>query len=434
MKNKLNGQSVKNLIIRNAHIVDPANKIDEVMDLHVKSHRVVKWGKDLTFEDAEIFDAKKLPLLPGLIDMHVHFREPGFEHKETIETGAQAAIAGGFVGCVTMPNTKPACDNAQVVKYQMERANVLNFNIFPAGTLTQGREGKKISEMAEMKAAGAVAVTDDGNWVVDSGVARRAYEYAATYGLPILSHAEDPTISLHGVMNEGIVSTKLGLRGRPNASEDIATARDIELVRLIKCQLHFQHVSTRGAVDMIRRARAEGLPITAEATPHHIALTDEEFVKYDTFYKMNPPLRNEEDRQAVIKGLEDGTIDTIATDHAPHAFEEKDQDIEIAPSGTIGLESSFGVIMTELYHGRKWKLEDIVRKMSLVPAEILKKSNFGRLKTGEQANFILVDPDKEWVFSEENVYSKSINSCFYGRKLKGKVLQAFVKGYQYILP
>ena len=406
MKNKLNGQSVKNLIIRNAHIVDPANKIDEVMDLHVKSHRIVKWGKDLTAEEAEFLDARKLHLLPGLIDMHVHFREPGFEHKETIETGAQAAIAGGFVACVTMPNTKPACDNAQVVKYQMERANVLNFNIFPAGTLTQGREGKKISEMAEMKAAGAVAVTDDGGWVVDSGVARRAYEYAATYGLPIMSHAEDHSISVNGVMNEGVVSSKLGLRGSPNAAEDIATARDIELVRLIKCQLHFQHVSTRGAVAMIRRAKAEGLPITAEATPHHIALTDEEFVKYDTFYKMSPPLRTEKDRQAIMAGLEDGTI---------------------------GLESAFGVIMTELFHGRKWKLEEIVRKMSLTPAEILKKSNFGRLKTGEQANFILVDVGKDWVFQEDDVHSKSLNSCFYGKKLKGKVLHTFVKGYQYAL-
>ncbi|HOW88410.1 MAG TPA: dihydroorotase [Candidatus Omnitrophota bacterium] len=433
MKNKLNGQSVRNLIIRNAHIIDPANGINEVMDLHIKSHRIVKWGKDLAAEEAEILDAKKLHLLPGLIDMHVHFREPGYEHKETIETGALAAIAGGFVGCVSMPNTKPACDNAQVVKYQIERANIINFNLFPAGTLTQGREGKKISEMAEMKAAGAVAVTDDGNWVFDSGVARRTYEYAATYGLPILSHAEDQTIALNGVMNEGIVSTKLGLRGRPNAAEDIATARDIELVRLIKCQLHFQHVSTRGAVDMIRRAKAEGLPVTAEATPHHIALTDAEFLRYDTFYKMNPPLRTEEDRQAVLKGLEDGTIDVIATDHAPHAFEEKDLDIEQAPFGTIGLESAFGIAMTELYHGRKWKLEEIVKKMSLVPAEILKKQNFGRLKTGEQANFVLVDVNKEWTFSEENVHSKSLNSCFYGKKLKGKVLYTFAKGYQYAL-
>lgn len=433
MKNKLNGQSVRNLIIRNAHIVDPANGLNEVMDLHVKSHRLVKWGKDLQAEEAEIMDAKGLHLLPGLVDLHVHFREPGYEHKETIDTGALAAIAGGFVACVSMPNTKPACDNAQVVKYQIERANIINFNLFPAGTLTQGREGKKVSEMAEMKASGAVAVTDDGNWVVDSGVARRAYEYAATYGLPIMTHAEDPTIAGNGVMNEGILSTKLGLRGRPNAAEDIATARDIELARLIKCHVHFQHVSTRGAVDMIRRAKSEGLTITAEATPHHIALTDAEFVKYDTFYKMNPPLRTEEDRQAVIKGLEDGTIDVIATDHAPHAFEEKDQDIEVAPFGTIGLESSFGVVMTELFHGRKWKLEEIIRKMSLVPAEVLKKTNFGRLKPGEQANFILTDIDREWIFTEDEVHSKSLNSCFYGKKLKGKVLQTFVKGYQYAL-
>ncbi len=431
--NKLNGQSLKNLLIKNARIIDPVNSIDEVMDLHVQSRKIVKWGKNLQSDDAETMEAKGLCLMPGLVDLHVHFREPGYEHKETIESGVQAAIAGGFVACVAMPNTKPACDNAQVVKYQMERANLLNFNLWPAGTLTQGREGKKVSEMAEMKAAGAVAVTDDGNWVVDSGVARRAYEYAATYGLPVMTHAEDPTISLNGVMNEGIVSTKLGLRGRPNASEDIATARDIELTRLCQCHLHVQHVSTRGAVDMIRRAKAEGLPVTAEATPHHIALTDAEFVKYDTFYKMNPPLRTEDDRLAVIKGLEDGTIDAIATDHAPHALEEKDLDIERAPFGTIGLESAFGVVMTELYHGRKWKIEDVIRKLSMVPSEILKKTNFGRLKAGDHANFILADLDLEWCFEQKDIYSKSLNSCFLGKKLKGKVLHTFVKGFQYAL-
>ncbi len=431
--NKLNGQSLKNLLIKNARIIDPVNSIDEVMDLHVQSRKIVKWGKNLQSDDAETMEAKGLCLMPGLVDLHVHFREPGYEHKETIESGVQAAIAGGFVACVAMPNTRPACDNAQVVKYQMERANLLNFNLLPAGTLTQGREGKKISEMAEMKAAGAVAVTDDGNWVVDSGVARRAYEYAATYGLPVMTHAEDPTISLNGVMNEGIVSTKLGLRGRPNASEDIATARDIELTRLCQCHLHVQHVSTRGAVDMIRRAKAEGLSVTAEATPHHIALTDTEFVKYDIFYKMNPPLRTEEDRLAVIKGLEDGTIDAIATDHAPHALEEKDLDIEKAPFGTIGLESAFGVVMTELYHGRKWKIGDVIRKLSVVPSEILKKTNLGRLKAGDHANFILVDLDLEWCFEQKDIYSKSMNSCFFGKKLKGKVLHTFVKGFQYTL-
>ncbi|HOG23123.1 MAG TPA: dihydroorotase [Candidatus Omnitrophota bacterium] len=431
--NKLNGQSLKNLLIKNARIIDPVNSIDEVMDLHVQSRKIVKWGKNLQSDDAETMEAKGLCLMPGLVDLHVHFREPGYEHKETIESGVQAAIAGGFVACVAMPNTRPACDNAQVVKYQMERANLLNFNLLPAGTLTQGREGKKISEMAEMKASGAVAVTDDGNWVVDSGVARRAYEYAATYGLPVMTHAEDPTISLNGVMNEGIVSTKLGLRGRPNASEDIATARDIELTRLCQCHLHVQHVSTRGAVDMIRRAKAEGLSVTAEATPHHIALTDTEFVKYDTFYKMNPPLRTEEDRLAVIKGLEDGTIDAIATDHAPHALEEKDLDIEKAPFGTIGLESAFGVVMTELYHGRKWKIGDVIRKLSVVPSEILKKTNLGRLKAGDHANFILVDLDLEWCFEQKDIYSKSMNSCFFGKKLKGKVLHTFVKGFQYTL-
>jgi dihydroorotase len=227
----------KNLIIKNAHIVDPFNKRDQVADLHLKDRKIVQIGADLSDSEAEVMDARGLHLLPGLIDLHVHFREPGYEQKETIETGCDAAIYGGFSACVVMPNTKPACDNAQMVKYQIERGKNCGFNIFPAGALTQGREGKKISEMAEMKAAGAVAVSDDGDWLYDSGVARRAYEYAATYNLVVMSHAEDKCLSVNGVMNEGVVSTQLGLRGRPNASEDVATARDIELARLTGCQV-----------------------------------------------------------------------------------------------------------------------------------------------------------------------------------------------------
>ncbi|MFA6600547.1 MAG: dihydroorotase [Candidatus Omnitrophota bacterium] len=423
----------KNLIIRNAHIVDPFHKTDEVLDLQLKDKKIVQIGKGLEDPEAETLDAKGLHLLPGLIDLHVHFREPGYEQKETIETGCEAAIAGGFSACVVMPNTKPACDNAQMVKYQIERGKSCGFNLFPAGALTQGREGKKISEMAEMKAAGAVAVTDDGDWLQDSGVARRVYEYAATYDLVVMSHAEDKNLSQNGVMNEGVVSTRLGLRGRPNASEDAATSRDIELARLTGCRLHLCHVSTAGAVEMIRRAKADGLKITSEATPHHIRLIDAIFQSYDTNYKMNPPLRTESDRLAVIRGLEDGTIDAIATDHAPHAVEEKDQDIEVAPNGVIGLESSLAVVLTELYHGRKWNLADIVRKMSLGPSDIIGKPQFGRLTRGELANFILVDIQREWVFGVEAIRSKSRNSCFLGEKLKGRVMMSVLNGKFYEL-
>lgn len=430
---KLSSHPADNLIIKNAHIVDPANKLDEVLDLHVKDGKIVKWGKGLADAAAKTFDAKGLHLMPGFVDLHVHFREPGYEQKETIESGVQAAIYGGFSAVVTMPNTKPACDNAQIVKYQIERGELYGFNVLPAGTLTQKREGKKISEMAEMKEAGAVAVTDDGDWLHDSGVARRAYEYAVTYGLLVMTHAEDCGLSCNGVMNESVVSTRLGLRGKPNASEDIATARDIELTRLTGCRLHVCHLSTKGAVELVRRAKADGLQVTAETSPHHIALTDDCFHHYDTNFKMNPPLRASEDRAALLKGLEDGTIDAIATDHAPHAAEEKEQDVEVAPNGVIGLESSFGVVVTELYHGRKWKVADIVKKMSLNPSELLGKKHLGRLTAGEKANFVLADLDREWTFGPEHVKSKSKNSCFFGKKLKGKVLHNFVNGRHHVL-
>lgn len=431
--NKIKKQFAQNVLIQNAYVIDPSNNLDGVMDVLIREGEVVKIEKKISDNDALKINAKGFHLIPGLIDMHVHLRDPGYEQKETFETGIRAAVYGGFVGCVTMPNTNPPCDNAQIVKYQIERGDQSDFSIFPAGTLTHAGEGKKVSEMAEMKSAGAIAVTDDGYWLHDSGVARRAYEYAATYGLIVMTHAEDKKLSLNGVINESIVSTKLGLRGKPNASEDIATARDIELARLTGCNLHIMHVSTKKSVEMIRKAKTEGLKVTGEATPHHISLTDEALVNYDTNFKMNPPLRREEDRLAVIEGLKNGTLDVISTDHAPHAAEEKDKDFEESPNGVIGLESAFGIIMTELYHGRKWKMADIVRIMSLNPSEIIGESQLGRLKQGELANFILVDPDFKWTFNSEEIKSKSANTCFLGKKLKGKVFHTFANGYHYDL-
>jgi len=432
MSNGLHRRQAKNLVIRNAHVVDPFHKIDDTLELYIKNGKAQKWGKKLEVPaDADVFDAKGLYLFPGFIDLQVHFRDPGFENKETIESGVIAAISGGFAACVTMPNTKPTCDNAQVVKYQFDRGALSDFNIFPAGALTQAIAGQKISEMSEMKHAGAVAVTDGSNWLQDSGVARRAYEYAATYDLVVMSQAEDLRLSAAGVMNESVVSTRLGLRGRPGAAEDIATARDLELARLTGCKLHLTNVTTKRAVEYIREAKQEGIRVTAQATPHHMFLTENDFVTYDTNFKMSPPLRSIEDQRAVLEGLKDGTIDVIGSDHSPHAAEEKELDVEVAPDGVVGLESYFGVIMTALYHGLKMPLANIVQKMSLKPSEIIGKPKLGRLGEGELANFVIADLNYEWVFEPKHIHSKSKNSCFFGRKLKGKVIHNFVNGYHY---
>lgn len=434
MSNAFHRRQAKNLIVRNAHVVDPFHKIDEVLELYVKNGKLQKWGKKLDAPaDADVFDAKGLYLFPGFIDLQVHFRDPGFENKETIEGGVLAAISGGFSACVTMPNTKPTCDNAQVVKYQIDRGALSDFNIFPAGALTQGINGQKISEISEMKNAGAVAVTDGLQWLQDSGVARRAYEYATTYDMVVMSQAEDARLSAAGVMNESVVSTRLGLRGRPGAAEDIATARDLELARLTGCKLHLMNVSTKRAVEYIREAKQEGIRVTAQVTPHHLMLTENDFITYDTNFKISPPLRSSDDQRALLEGLKDGTIDAIGSDHSPHAAEDKDMDVEVAPDGVVGSESYFGAIMTVLYHGQKIALSEIVRKMSLLPSEIINKSKLGKLSEGDLANFVLADLNHEWIFEPKHIRSKSKNSCFFGRKFKGRILHNFVNGYHYDL-
>lgn len=416
-------------LIKGAHVVDPKNRVDEVLDLYIKKGKVSEMKKDISVTGVELMEGKGKYIFPGLIDLHVHFREPGFEQKETIVTGSMAALRGGVTAAVTMPNTNPPCDHQSVIDNIIRKAKEVPFNIFPSGTISKGRAGKELSEMADLKKAGIWAVTDDGSWVLDSLLMRRAMDYASMLDLLVITHAEDHRLSSNGVMNEGLMSTKLGLHGVPNAAEDVAVLRDVELARLTGARLHVAHLSTKGALEIVRRAKKEGLPVTCEVTPHHIALTDDALEHYDTNCKMNPPLRTQTDREALIEGLRDGTVDAIATDHAPHTEEEKMEEFCDAPVGVTGLETSLAVALTELYHKKVLGLPDLIRRMSVRPAEILKlPAGFGEIKVGKTANLILVDINQEWMVDKHLFLSKSKNSCFIGKKLKGKVLATVCEG------
>lgn len=416
-------------IIKEAHVVDPKNKINEVLDLFVKKGKIAEMKKGITAEGVEVIKGKGLHLIPGLIDLHVHFREPGFEQKETIASGSYAALRGGFTAVVTMPNTNPPCDHQSVIDNIIRKGREVPMNIFPSGTISKGRAGKELSEMADLKKAGIWAVTDDGSWVSDSLLMRRAMDYAAMLGLLVITHAEDHRLTANGVMNEGLMSTTIGLHGVPAASEVIAVLRDVELARLTGAKLHVAHLSTKGALEVVRRAKKEKLNVTCEVAPHHFSLTDEALIHYDTNFKMNPPLRTEEDRQALIEGFRDGTVDCISTDHAPHTDEEKMEEFCDAPHGVTGLETSFGVSLTELYHKKVITLENLIEKMSLRPAQILGlPEGFGEIKIGKSANVTLVDLNRDWVVQKQHFVSKSRNSCFIGSKLKGKVLATVCDG------
>lgn len=418
-----------NLLIRGAHIVDPKNKIDQVMSLRIKAGQVSETGKDLKSEGETVIEATGLYLLPGLIDLHTHFREPGNEQKETIQSGARSALRGGFIGCVSMPNTQPACDHQSVIDNIIRKAHEVPFHLFPAGTISKGREGKELSEMADLKRAGIWAVTDDGSWVNDSLLMRRAMEYASMLDLLVISHCEDKRLSANGVMNEGLMSTRLGLKGIPDESEETAVMRDAQLARLTGARLHIAHVSTARSVKFIREAKKDGIRISAEVTPHHLALVDTAVEGYNTNYKMNPPLRTPEDVKALQEGLLDGTIDCVATDHAPHTDEEKMLEFDEAPFGVIGLETSLAVCLTELVHSKKMSLSELVVRMSTRPAEILQLSGgFGEIRKGTQANLTLVDLNEAWEVDAKDFLSKSKNSCFVGKKLKGRNVATICRG------
>ncbi len=416
------------LLIKGGRLIDPANRIDRVSDLLIEDGRIAHAGEGLPGDGAEMFDAAGLIVAPGFIDLHVHLREPGEEYKETIATGVAAAVAGGFTSICAMPNTKPVNDNASVTRYIVDKARDARLaRVYPVGAITRGSAGEELAEIAEMKEAGAVAVSDDGRPVMNSQVMRHAMEYARDHGLTVVDHCQDTCLSAGGVINEGRYSTLLGLKGMSAASEDNHVSRDVILSEVTGARVHIAHISTVGAVDMIRRAKQRGLPVTCEVTPHHLALTDEAVLNFDTNTKMNPPLRSEEDRAALIEAVRDKTIDAIATDHAPHHSDEKMLDYDHAPFGIIGLETALGVVLTVLHHQNGIELSRVVEMLTAGPARAFGLPR-GTLAAGAAADITIFDPDREWTVDPSLFKSRSRNTPFAGWKLRGKVMATFVEG------
>ncbi len=417
-----------NILIKNGKVIDPRNNVDEKLDVLVTDGRIAGLGKpgSVSADGAQFVDASDKLVVPGLIDMHVHLREPGFEYKETIATGTAAAKAGGFTSVCCMPNTNPVNDNRSVTEFILAQARSAPARVLPIGAITKGSGGEELAEMAELHEAGCCAVSDDGKPVMSAGIMRRAMEYSKIFDVLIISHCEDNTLSGKGVMNEGVVSTELGLRGIPRAAEEVMTGRDIALAELTGCRLHIAHVSTAGSVRLVRDAKARGVKVTAETCPHYFSLTEESVRGYNTMAKMNPPLRTAGDIAAVKQGLKDGTIDVIATDHAPHAMDEKSGEFDFAPFGIVGLETALGLTLRLVDEG-VLSLSEAIRKLCSNPASIL-KSNKGSLAVGSDADITIIDPNAEWTVNAAQFKSKSKNTPFNGWKLKGKAVQTIVGG------
>jgi dihydroorotase len=419
------------VVIRGGRVVDPSQRLDASVDVLVVDGVVAALGERIDApEGAETIDAAGLVVAPGLIDVHVHLREPGQEHKETIRSGARAAAAGGFTAVVAMPNTDPPIDDPAAVGFVLAAGlRAGGARVFPTGCITVGQGGEQLTEFGELMDAGAVAVTDDGRPVSSAGMLRMALEYALAFDLPVAVHAEELTLSRGGSMNEGIVASRLGLTGIPNAAEDVMVARDLMLAELTGGRLHVQHVSTRGSVELIRAARARGVRVTAEGSPHHFTLTDEAVGAYRTEAKMNPPLRSVEDRDAVRQGVVDGTLDVIATDHAPHHYDEKEQAFEDAPFGIVGLETALGIAYTELVATRLLDLSALVERMSCAPARAMGLDRrLGSLAVGMAGDVTLIDPDAEWTVDPAAFLSLSRNTPFAGRKLRCRAVRTLVDG------
>jgi len=415
------------LLIKGGRVIDPANSVDEVLDILTDKGKIVQVGQDLEASGATVIDARGKLVTPGLIDIHVHLRDPGLEYKEDIATGTQAAVAGGFTSVVCMPNTKPVNDNQAITRYIVEKAaRVASCNVFPIGSITQGLKGEALAEIGDMQDAGCVGFSDDGHPVSNGELMRRALEYARPFGAVIISHAEDLDLVGAGVMNDGLVAAEMGLKGIPWVAEDAATARDVMLAEFTGGRLHVAHVSTRGSVEIVRAAKARGVQVTAEATPHHFTLTEEAVRGYNTDAKMNPPLRTVEDVAAVRAGLADGTLDAIATDHAPHHLDEKNVEFNLAMNGIVGLETALPLTM-KLVEDKVLSLNEAVARLTSGPARCLGLSR-GTLSAGAVADITVIDPKIEWTVERDKLLSKSKNTPFDGWKMKGKAVCTIVSG------
>lgn len=416
------------LLIRNGRVIDPASGLDRVADVLVEDAAIAAVGENLEAPGADRFDAGGMVVAPGFIDMHVHLREPGFEHAETIETGARAAAAGGFTSICPMPNTAPVNDNPTVTSYIIERAaRFAVVNVFPIGAITKNSAGEELAAIGSMKNAGAVAISDDGRPVMNARVMRRAMEFARAFNLPVIDHCEDLHLSAGGDMHEGFDSVRLGLRGIPGVSEDVMVARDILLAELTGARFHVAHVSTGNSVAMVAHARSRGLPVSAEATPHHIALADSMMPPYDSNYRMKPPLRSASDVEAVRAGIVAGAIEAIASDHAPHPGSEKMQEFEKCPFGVIGLETALAIVLETLVHTGRIGLARLVELFTTGPARVLGLSR-GRLSAGAPADVTIFDPERSWTYDVNKSYSKSRNTPFDGRTFRGGPVATIVNG------
>jgi dihydroorotase len=416
------------LWISNARVIDPAAQRDGKGNVFVRDGRIVRSLSAAQKKSAKKIDARGLVASPGFVDIHVHFREPGQTHKETIASGSRAAAAGGFTTVVCMPNTSPPADNAgtiQAIKDAARRDAVVK--VYPTGCITAQMKGQSLAPIGSLKRSGVVAITDDGDCVQSNELMRRALEYAKMFGLPVMDHCQDHSMTVGAVMNEGVVSTRLGLRGWPNAAEDLIVSRNVLLSTYTGAHIHMQHISSAHSVDILREAKSRGIRVTAEATPHHIALTDESLATYDTNFKMNPPLRTEADRKAIIAGLRDGTLDCIATDHAPHTDYEKDKEFDFAPNGITGSETALSVCLEILVKKNRFSLARLVDLMTLQPAKIL-NLEAGTLTPGAPADICLFDPEEVWRYDAKAGQSKSSNSPWHGRDLVGRVKTTIVDG------
>jgi len=416
------------IVIKNGRVIDPASNTDRVADVLIVEGKIAGVAPNLSSPHAEVFDATGLVVAPGFIDMHVHLREPGFEHAENIESGSRAAAAGGFTSVCCMPNTKPVNDSAMVTSYIVERARrAAAVNVFPIGAITKGSAGEELAAIGAMKAAGAVAISDDGQPVMNARVMRRAMEFARSFSLPVIQHCEDLNLSAGGDMHEGFASARLGLRGIPAASEDVMVARDLVLAQLTGARYHVAHISTRNAVAMVDHVRRQGLAVSCEATPHHFALADTDMRPYDSDFKMKPPLRSGCHRDAVVEGIVNGAVSAIATDHAPHPGSEKMQEFERCPFGIIGLETAIALALAELVHPGRITLNRMVELFTTGPDSVL-RLNRGTLAPGAPGDVTVFSTELTWTYDVNQSPSRSRNSPFDGRTFRGGPVATIVNG------